>query len=215
MRTSTTAATVEEWVHGWALSRRTPAPVREPDGYRIDVGKVVHRVRFVLPDTATVAHRARTLTAPGTWLKVCGERDAVIADLTPAWLVSSPEFLMTVDLRVEDVTVPSPYRVEVIADPGGAVCDAVVRAADGSTASSGRVAVWGAAAVVDQVSTDPAHRRRGLGRVVMRSLAAAAVERGASRAVLLATEEGARLYRSVGWSVASPVTAAHLPVDER
>lgn len=207
------AAVIEDWVHGWALSRRTPTPVREPDGYRIDVGKVVHRVRYVLPRTATVAHRARTLTAPGTWLKVCGERDAVVAGLTPAWEVTPPEFLMTADLRDEDVVVPPPYRVDVV--PGGAVCDVVVRAPDGSTASSGRVAVWGAAAVVDQVSTDPAHRRRGLGQVVMRSLAVAAVERGASRAVLLATEDGLKLYSSLAWTVASPVTAACLPVGEQ
>ncbi|MCP3804833.1 hypothetical protein NLX83_36760 [Allokutzneria sp. A3M-2-11 16] len=36
---------VREWVHGWASTRGTPAPVVEPDG---------HRVRYVLPDVSTV-----------------------------------------------------------------------------------------------------------------------------------------------------------------
>lgn len=61
---------------------------------------------------------------------------------------------------------------------------------------------------VDQVVTEPAHRRRGLGRTVMAALERAAVERGVVRGVLVATEDGLGLYGSLGWTVDSPVTAA-------
>jgi predicted GNAT family acetyltransferase len=70
--------------------------------------------------------------------------------------------------------------------------------------------VRGRAAVIDVVETDPAHRRRGLGSVVMAELSRAAADRGAVRAVLVATEAGRALYEKLGWRVESPITAAHL-----
>ena len=191
---------VRDWVHGWALTRGTPAPVVEPDGYRIDVGLPGHRVRYVLPDVSTVDERCATLTAPGTWLKVCGE--PVIA---PQWTVGEPEYLMGKELvSAPRVDAPPGYRVERV--DGGVV----VRAADETLAAAGRFAVWGEASVVDKVVTEPAHRRKGLGGAVMSELDALAVELGAVRAVLVATEAGLGLYRRLGWTVLSPVTAAHL-----
>ncbi|MFB9909486.1 GNAT family N-acetyltransferase [Allokutzneria oryzae] len=197
---------VREWVHGWALSRNTPAPVGEPDGYRIDVGLPGHRVRYVLPNTSTVDDRCAALTSPGTWLKVCGAPESV----PRRWTVGEPEYLMSKDLAgAVNVAVPGPYHVEVLGE--GAVRDVLVRSGNGERAARGRVAVWGTAAVVDQVVTEPAHRRRGLGRVVMGELGVLAAELGALRAVLVATEDGLGLYGALGWVVRSPVTAAHLP----
>ncbi|ANZ39211.1 GNAT family N-acetyltransferase [Lentzea guizhouensis] len=200
--------TVADWVRGWALSRGTPAPVEEPDGYRVDVGLPAHRVRYVLPDPAAAGPRAATLTEPGTWLKVCGSPDQV--QLTPAWTVGAPEYLMTIDLHPHPpVPPPATYTAELRST--GDVHDAVVLNND-HLAAKGRVAVCGSAAVVDVVETDPAHRRRGLGRVVMSELTRAAAAGGATRAVLVATEDGRALYEKLGWAVVSPVTAAHLPV---
>ncbi|WP_231950674.1 GNAT family N-acetyltransferase [Allokutzneria albata] len=192
---------VREWVHGWALTRGTPAPVEEPDGYRVDVGLPGHRVRYVLPDVSTVDERCAALTAPGTWLKICGS-----PAVPPQWTVGGPEYLMGKDLfSPQRVSALPGYRVSRSSD------GVVVRAADGSLAAAGRFAVWGEASVVDQVVTEPAHRRKGLGSVVMSELDALAVELGAVRAVLVATEDGLALYRRLGWAVLSPVTAAHLP----
>ncbi|KOV78566.1 GNAT family N-acetyltransferase [Nocardia sp. NRRL S-836] len=207
---SHTAAVVADWVRGWALSRGTPEPVEEPDGFRVDVGLPGHLVRHVLPEASAAGPRAAALTEPGTWLKVCGAPEQVRPLLTPAWTVGAPEYLMSVELGVRaPVTPPAPYAVELRGT--GDVRDAVVLAG-GEVAAKGRVAVHGRAAVIDVVETDPAHRRRGLGSVVMSELTRAAAARGATRAVLVATEAGLALYRGLGWTVVSPVTAAHLPV---
>lgn len=198
---------VTDWVWGWALSRGTPDPVTEPDGYRIDVGLPGHRVRYVLPHPGSTGPRAAGLTEPGTWLKVCGSAEQV--PLSPRWTVGAPEYLMSTGLgTVTPVTAPDPYTVEL--HNTGDVHDAVVRAAGGECAAKGRVAVRGRAAVIDVVETDPAHRRRGLGSVVMAELSRAAGEHGAVRAVLVATEAGRALYEKLGWRVESPITAAHL-----
>ena len=48
----------------------------------------------------------------------------------------------------------------------------------------------GTDAVMDRILTWPDHRRRGLARAVMGALASAALERGAHRGILVASEEG-------------------------
>ncbi|WP_406485564.1 GNAT family N-acetyltransferase [Streptomyces sp. NBC_01563] len=49
------------------------------------------------------------------------------------------------------------------------------------------------------MSTEGAHRRRGLGRFVMCVLADHALEQGASQGVLGATGAGRALYETLGW----------------
>ncbi|MCG8918557.1 GNAT family N-acetyltransferase [Actinokineospora sp. PR83] len=206
---SRTRRVVAEWVWGWALSRGVPDPVVEPDGYRIDVGLPGHRVRYVLPDPGSVGPRAADLTEPGTWLKVCGSPEQVRPGLGSRWTTGAAEYLMSTGLGAHPpITPPDPYTVELRGT--GDVHNVVVRTADGGCAAKGQVAVRGRAAVVDMVETDPAHRRRGLGSVVMTELSRVASTRGAVRAVLVATEAGLALYRGLGWVVESPITAAHL-----
>jgi GNAT superfamily N-acetyltransferase len=206
---SRTGQVVAEWVWGWALSRGTPDPVTEPDGYRIDVGLPGHQVRYVLLDPSSVRPRAADLTEPGTWLKVCGSPEQVRPGLSSGWTIGAPEYLMSTELRTHPpITPPDPYTVELRSI--GDLHDAVVRTAGGGCAAKGRVAVRGRAAVIDMVKTDPAHRRRGLGSVIMSELSRVASARGAVRAVLVATEAGLALYQKLGWTVESPITAAHL-----
>ncbi|WP_414937083.1 GNAT family N-acetyltransferase [Amycolatopsis sp. cmx-11-51] len=208
------AGLIKAWVHGWALSRGVGVPVAEPDGYRLDVGRPGHRVRYVLADAGSVARRARALTEPGTWLKVSGSREEVAETVPSNWTVGPPEYLMSTPLAMRPVmAAPEPYRAELVGD--GVVTDVVVRAPDGSRAATGRVAIAGGTAVVDQVVTEPEHQRRGLGRFVMRRLDEVAVAAGADKAVLVATEEGRALYLSLGWTVAAEITPAHLPEPEK
>ncbi|WP_127356693.1 GNAT family N-acetyltransferase [Actinacidiphila soli] len=62
------------------------------------------------------------------------------------------------------------------------------------------------AAVFDQIETSPAHRRKGLGSLVMRALANAAYDAGATTGVLGATVEGRALQESLGWRTDAPLT---------
>ncbi|MFJ4342120.1 GNAT family N-acetyltransferase [Streptomyces sp. NPDC088915] len=74
-----------------------------------------------------------------------------------------------------------------------------VHAPDGTLAARGQIAPTGATAVADQIETDAAHRRRGLGANVVRTLEAAAARAGAVTGVLSATRDGRQLYGALGW----------------
>ncbi|MGC0420842.1 GNAT family N-acetyltransferase [Embleya sp. AB8] len=203
------AELVRAWVDGWAVARATTSPVEVPGGFRIEVGLPGHRVRYVLFDVERVAELARTRTAPGTWIKTHAPAERVRPALTPAWTVGEPEYPMTGPLRRADAEAPAGYTMEVEARDG---TDFVrLLAADGAVAAHGRIAATGATAVADQVWTDPAHRRRGLGAVVMAALGDAAAARGARIGVLVASPAGRELYRSLGWTQRGELTAAWIP----
>ncbi|MBZ6472468.1 GNAT family N-acetyltransferase [Streptomyces griseocarneus] len=210
----TPAEAVRAWVAGWSVSRDAPAPVEVPGGFRIDVGLPGHVRRYVLPeaDPAVLRDLMAAVTEPGTWIKVCAPAGRVTPSLTPRWEVRDPEFMMSTTLRPADVTAPDGYAVRTVTE--GGVTGAEVIAPDGSVAASGRTGRTGAVAVFDRIATDAAHRRRGLGSLVMRALSAAALERGAEHGVLVATRDGLALYGALGWDLRATVTPCVLDPED-
>ena len=189
------------WVHGWAISRSTPPPVALPEGYRIDVGQPHHLVRYVLP--APQQSLIDQLHEPGTWLKTAGNPPPT---LSPRWTLEPPEYLMATPLKqVERPATSPPAAAQVTRD--GRLIQLPVEI-DGVAAARGQVAVWGRYATFDQIVTEPAYRRRGLGSMVMQELSAAAITQGARYGVLVATEAGRALYTRLGWDLISTLTVA-------
>lgn len=66
-------------------------------------------------------------------------------------------------------------------------------------AASGHVSVVGDVAVFDRIITDPDYRRRGFASLVMRALAAIALEGEVVDGLLVATQDGQELYKYLGW----------------
>ncbi|MER7175053.1 GNAT family N-acetyltransferase [Streptomyces mesophilus] len=196
------ADTVRIWAEGWALSRRTPPPVEHPWGYYIEVaGNPAEVGRHVLPhaDESSVRGAAGAVTEPRTWMKMPAEPGSIEAWLPPGWVVAWEEtgHLMAVDLAASRPVPPEGYvaTVEALDD---VVCVRVLDT-DGDLAATGQFALLRDTVVVDRVTTEPAHRRRGLGGFVMRALSDEASARGASVGVLGATDAGRALYETLGW----------------
>lgn len=116
---------------------------------------------------------------------------------------------MATDLVGSDPPVPEGYHLQT--DAAGALVLTRLVADSGDVAASGQVAVDGPFATFDQIVTAETHRRRGLGRYIMTALSNIAIAVGARQGVLVATESGAALYKTMGWSLISPVAAASLP----
>lgn len=205
-------AIVAAWVAGWALSRGLPPPIPISGGLRVDVGRPDQRVRFILPrlDMAAIRHLTATENMPHTFLKVCAEPDAVAPLLPAGWTFQERRHMMTKALRQDAAPLlAAGYALDVAQD--GAVVMAVARDETGTIAASGRVAVCGAYAVIDQIETAPNHRRKRLGTAVMDSLEQAAFAAGARRGLLVATPDGFGLYMSLRWEVHSPYSSVFYP----
>ncbi|MFF2350985.1 GNAT family N-acetyltransferase [Kitasatospora sp. NPDC058115] len=198
---------VRAWIGGWIVSRGAADPVDEPWGWSIDVGQPHQVARHVLPEPAEADVRTlvAATTAPGTWLKLFADDDTVRPWLGPGWRYDVPGYLMTLPLAAGRPAAPAGYTLT--SWERGGVVRALVRTVDGHFAARGQLAVTGAVAVADQIETDPAHRRRGLGSVVMRALQDAGHRAGAETGLLVATPEGRALYAALGWSVRAPMAS--------
>ncbi|WP_157255954.1 GNAT family N-acetyltransferase [Pelomonas sp. Root1217] len=207
------AVAARAWANGWAISRRTPAPVRRSGCLQISVGKPGQTTRYVLP--ALDRHLLQELvteTGPGSWLKICAPRESVSPLLSHHWQVHDAEFLMCTDLMGGDASAPEGYRMQT--EKVGEVAFARLIAGSGEIAAGGQVAIEGPFATFDQIVTAEAHRRKGLGRRIMTILSSIALDLEARQGVLVATESGAALYKAMGWSLVSPVTAASYPTAQ-
>ncbi|MFJ3788522.1 GNAT family N-acetyltransferase [Kitasatospora sp. NPDC090091] len=214
---------IRRWLDGWTVARSLPEaePIGSTgDGLRSECDQPGREVEvFALradeePESltrlaATVAAARRT-----TWLTVPTLRPGTVEAAVGAAgleLLHRSEWLMTTDLTTHPQHAPAaPYEREVRAE--GPVTVVSLHDPSGAVAARGTVAVVGADAVADRIETDPAHRRRGLGRAVMSALAEAAVSQGARTGLLIASEEGQHLYSSLGWQHEADVLIARGPV---
>ncbi|WP_406482976.1 GNAT family N-acetyltransferase [Streptomyces platensis] len=200
---------VRTWASGWAISRHRPTPAAKPWGLYIEVGRPDQVGRHVLPEAheLTVREAAASVAVPHTWLKVPGEPAEVAPWLPDGWVVDAEEtgHLMAADLRVTRPTAPEGHTVSVETRDG--VTYVQLHESAGELAAQGQMAVLGEATVIDRVITAQAHRRRGLGAFVMRTLADRAVADGATLGVLGATDEGRALYETLDWKAYAPLAA--------
>ncbi|MET9852797.1 GNAT family N-acetyltransferase [Streptomyces sp. NPDC006450] len=198
---------VRMWINGWTVSRGGSDPIDEPWGWTIDVGQAKHVARHVLPEPseADVRKIVAATSAPGTWLKLFAEDEAVLPWVGPGWRLAGPGFLMTCPLAPDHPEAPAGYTLTRWTR--GGVSRVLVRTRDGHFAARGQIAHAGAHAVVDQVETAADHRRKGLGGLVMRTLQSSAHEGGARTGVLVGTPEGRALYSSLGWTTHAPMAS--------
>lgn len=198
---------VRMWIDGWVVSRGGSDPIEEPWGWTIDVGQPRHVARHVVPapSEADVRKIAAATSAPGTWLKLFAEERTVLPWAGPGWRSDVAGFLMTCRLAPEDPGLPDGYTLTRWSR--GGVSRVLVRTREGHFAARGQIGHAGAHVVVDQVETAPEHRRKGLGRLVMRALQGTGYEAGARTGLLVGTPEGRALYSALGWTTHSPMTS--------
>ncbi|MFJ4095708.1 GNAT family N-acetyltransferase [Kitasatospora sp. NPDC089913] len=209
MAESVVSGLVRDWIAGWVVSRGAADPVDEPWGWTIDVGQSAQVARHVLPEPTEpdVRKLVAATTAPGTWLKVFADDDTVRPWIAPGWRFDVPGYLMTVPLAAGRPVVPAGYTLTTW--ERGGVVRVLVRTEDGHFAARGQLGLAGAAAVADQIETAPAHRRRGLGSVVMRALEDAGHRSGAETGLLVGTPDGKALYSALGWTLRAPMASLY------
>lgn len=113
---------------------------------------------------------------------------------------------MAAALHNDAIIARDDYQLSI--NTSGAVTDAELRSKDGQLAAKGRVAQSNGFAIFDQIVTEPEHQRKGLGRIVMGALSNVSIASESKTGVLVATEDGCALYKAIGWTIVSLVTAA-------
>ncbi|MBT2484045.1 MULTISPECIES: GNAT family N-acetyltransferase [unclassified Microbacterium] len=201
------AADILTWTEGWARSRSHASPTPIHGGVHIHVGSAAESARYVLtaPNTERARELASGVTEPRFWIKWPAAVNEAEPRIPGGWTLIEPQFLMGTQLTAATPLLPDGYRLTL--DDEGDALEARVTTDTGILAARGRLGL-STVAVPDQIRTQLEHQRRGLGKAIMSTLSNAALDRGRSDAVLLASDQGRRLYSTLGWRVITPFWAA-------
>jgi GNAT superfamily N-acetyltransferase len=187
-----------------------PQPVSDRGGYRVDTNseKEVCRWVFAGPDQG-IEDLGLAIREPRHLLKLCGTTRELAGALPRGWIVDGGNWLMEFEAEPARIRpLPSGYRLEDRSN--GAVIRVEIRTKEGELAAGGYAAETADAFVYDRIVTEVRHRRRGLGRALIAALGSRRRSNSA-RQLLVATEEGEKLYSSLGWRILSPYSTAYLP----
>jgi hypothetical protein len=193
------------WAHGWSLSRNRPTPVPVHGGVRIDA-EHSGPPRYVLPvlDALPPACQDPGKATSGTEVKTLANRAQLRNWTGDGWSMYPACELMVTEFAAGPVGLPASYTAQVAY--AAATITAAILDRHGTPVSSAHLARWGEYGIVDQVETHTGHQRRGLATAIMTILGNQAVDSGARSGLLCATEQGAALYRRLGWTGHGTVT---------
>lgn len=198
------------WLGARSLAHGLPLPVPDHGGLRVDSGLPHENRRYVFAGPVQgIRELGQSITTPYTLIKMCGTGEQLLALVPPRWELQPSAYLMMQDsVREEVPPLPAGYRIDV--EENYPIATVRIFAEDGALAAVGHVAEYAGVFIFDRIFTAAAHRRRGLGRVLMAALGAIQ-QSGAAQRVLVATEEGRALYSALGWYVRSPYSTVAIP----
>ncbi|MXP25135.1 N-acetyltransferase [Altererythrobacter indicus] len=150
---------------------------------------------------------ARTIDRPGYFIKLCGSSDELRSVMPSGWRLDLERYFMTGRQASTSQPLPKGYTIEI--EQSGMIRRVAIRCETGDLAASGHAAEIPSAFIYDRIETALAHRRKGLGRIVMASLAR--TKYSDVPELLVATNEGRLLYEALGWHVLSPYATASIP----
>jgi GNAT superfamily N-acetyltransferase len=201
---------VKAWLSARSIARGLPLPVPDHGAFRVDTRSEAEVARWVFaragPGLETLA---RSVREPRHLLKLCGTEEELLAVLPAGWTLHPPAYFMRATGAPAPRRLPDGYRVE--ARRVGMVSEARIVSETGALAASGYAAETQDVFIYDRIVTDPAHRRKGLGHVLMQTLHAAR-QRSGNPELLVATEDGRALYSTLGWETISPYSTASIVV---
>lgn len=203
-------AILNAWLSARSVARNLPMPVPEFGGFRVDTKSDAEVARWVFPKTCSgLEELARFISEPLHLLKLCGGAHQLRAALPRGWVLHTPSYFMRATQMPPERGLADGYKIET--KQMGAVIEACIFSETGALAASGYAAEACGAIIYDRIVTEPDHRRKGLGHVLMRTLHEAWHDSSALE-LLVATEEGRALYSTLGWEIISPYSTASIPM---
>jgi len=199
------------WLRTRSVARGLPLPVADHGGWRVETAQPHELRRYVFARAEDgLRELANTIVSPHVFLKLCGSESEMRALLPPRWQMQEPRFVMTGEsYSPGSAPLATGYTLQITRN--GAITTARILTAYGMPAASGYAAEVDGFFIYDQIATEEAHRRRGLGACLMQALHSAR-RSSDSIQILVATAAGQALYSSLGWRIRSPYTTAHIPL---
>ena len=190
-------ALVEAWLTARSISRGLPWPVADHGGLRVDSNQLEEHRRYIFAQPGEgLRQLGAEVEEPFVHIKLCRPAAQLMGLLPDRWKLLSDHFMLVWDEPSAAVSLPDGYTLAVAYE--GDVVVATINDAAGELAAYGRAVEHGGAFIFDQIRTEEAHRRRGLGSALMGALLSTR-KSSASRPILTATHDGRALYHRLGF----------------
>lgn len=200
------AGLLAAWLAARSVARGLALPVPDHGGWRVDTGLPGEIRRHVFAGPVPgISALAASIHCPHILIKMCDTGEQLLKLLPPRWQLLPAGFFMTHEGSLQASALPAGYRLEVATSQ--AITTARILTSDGAVVASGHAVEHAGVFVFDRIVTEAAHRRRGLGRALIAALGARQRSDSARR-LLVATEDGLKLYLSLGWHIQSPYATA-------
>ena len=178
-------------------------------GYRVDTRSPSEFARWVFPEVRPgLTELGRAISEPRHLIKLCGSMDELCTALPKRWCPHAVGYFMGLGGSPVKTAVPQGYMGDVKSD--GPRTTARITDCNGTVVASGYSAETAHVFVYDRIETDPLHRRKGLGSALVSLLRTSKIQ-VSSRELLVATEDGRRLYEAIGWRTLSAYSTASIP----
>lgn len=214
MKDKVSAEIVENWLKGWCLSREVSFPVQYKSGFKVIVGDEKQKERFVFPElNDDFFQLAHSIDEPWIYLKVSTSPDELMEKIPERWKLQPQGYMMTCfhPMTFPEISLAEGYHLEFSEYNTTFVVRIV--AENGEQASIGRVSLIDDVAVYDRIVTEINHQRKGLATFLLKELEKIALSKGFSNNLLVATEEGKRLYETLGWEMYCLHTSVVIPSE--
>jgi len=206
-------AIVETWTRGWAVAREVPSvPVWENGGLKTEVGWADQKTRYVFPYfNDDFVQLMKVIKEPWVSLKTYADPEDVKRVLQHRWVIQQVGYMMTYTglPAIIKPELQKEYILDITEKESVIIVKVVTL--NGEQASIGRTAIINDYVIYDRVETNALHQRKGLASVVMRTLEAIAASRGKTKGILVATDQGKKLYETLGWKLHSLYTSVVIP----
>ncbi|UKB81645.1 GNAT family N-acetyltransferase [Chryseobacterium sp. MEBOG07] len=212
MKDKVSAEIVESWLKGWCLSREVSFPVQYKSGFKVIVGDEKQKERFVFPElNDDFFQLAHSIDVPWIHLKVSTSPDELMGKIPERWQLQAQGYLMTCfhQMTFPEISLAEGYHLEFSEYNTTFVVRIV--AENGEQASIGRVSLIDNVAVYDRIVTEINHQRKGLATFLLKELEKIALSKRVTNNLLVATEEGKRLYETLGWKMYCLHTSVVIP----
>ncbi len=199
---------LKKWLTAWSLSRELPLPIAYKSGFKVEVGDVKQKERYVFPElNEDFIQLSNSINEPWIILKACASPEEIRSHVSEKWILQPQGYIMMCShpMVFPNRHFGTEYRLE--SDSYNSTFVVRILTQNNEEAAIGRVVLVDDIAVYDRIITDSNHRRKGLATIIIRELEKIAISKNITKNFLVATEDGKQLYQSLGWEVCSLYTS--------
>ena len=195
---------LKKWLTAWSLSRELPLPIAYKSGFKVEVGDVKQKERYVFAElNEDFIELSNIINEPWIFLKTFASPEEIKGRVSEKWTFQPQGYVMVCS---EPMVFPNrhldtEYKFEFYDYNSTFVVKILTQ--NNEQVAIGHVVLVDDIAVYDRIITDINHRRKGLATTIIKELEKTVLAKGITKNVLVATEEGKQLYQSLGWEVHS------------